>query len=178
MARKASDKVTALPRGIHVTVSQIAEETGIARETVAKRLKEASVKPAGKRASYVLYRLRDALPAVYQLDDIAADPERMDPFKRQAYYRAELERRKLEVDDRLLIPAAEVEAERARVFKLLTQALESLPDVVERDLGLPAKTVARIEHLCDRHRDELHAALVDGDEVDDAPDRAEVRVRA
>jgi hypothetical protein len=161
-------KVTALPHGVHVTTSQLAEETGFARETVNKRLKEAGVKPAGKRGSYPLYRLRDALSAVYQLDEQEADPERLDPFKRHAFYKAERERRQLEVDSGQLIPAGEVETERARVMKILTQGLETLPDVLERDLGLTPAVVAKIEEHCDKHREGLYTALVGDDEKADA----------
>lgn len=170
VSERPAAKVAVFPHGVHVTVTQLAEETGLSRETVGKRLREAKVTPSGKRGSYPLYRLRDALTAVLQLDEQEADPERLDPFKRHAFYKAERERRQLEVDSGHLIPAGEVETERARVMKILTQGIETLPDVLERDMGLQPAVVAKIEELCDKHREALYAALVgDVEEARDAP---------
>lgn len=171
-------RVATLSPGMHATVTQLAEETGVSRDTISKRLREGKVKPAGKRGNYPIYRLRDALPVIFQLDEIEVDPERLDPFKRHAFYKAERERRQLEVDAGHLIPAGEVETERARVFKVLTQGLETLPDVLERDLGLAPVVVAKVEALCDRHREALYQELAAGEDDDDADSAGKTRVRA
>jgi len=146
-----------------MTVTQLAEECGFARETVAKRLSGAGIAPAGKRGNYDVYRLRDALPAVLRLDSDDADPERLDPFRRRAYWQAENERLKHEASQELFIPAAEVEATMARLFKAVVNAFETAPDVVERDCGVASDVVERLDrHFCSR-RLELYAQITESD---------------
>ncbi len=165
-------KVVSLPRGVHLTLHQLAEEFGISRETVAKRLSAADIAPSGKLSGANVYRLRDAIAPILQIGDGKDDPEEMDPFRRHAYYKAEREARQLAVDDGRLIPADEVEAERARVLKVLTQGLETLPDLMERDFGLPAMVVVRVEEACDKQREAIYSALtVDEESPTEAPDQ-------
>jgi len=152
-----------MPRGMLLTVTQLAEESGIARETVTKRLSGAGVTPAGKRGSYTVYRLRDALPAVLQLDSDNADPERLDPFKRRAYWQAENERLKHNEAQELLIPAAEVEATMARLFKTVVNAFEVAPDIVERDCGVSPDVIERLDRHFNTRRMEIYEQIVESE---------------
>lgn len=150
-----------------MTISQLAEETGFARETVGKRLGQFGVSPVGKRDLADVYLLRDCLQALYGLEDGSPDPQRMKPFERKAFYQAETERLALEARAGTLMPRQEFEDEIARVLKILTQALEVLPDKAEGDLALPPEVVILIERECDITREAIHAALSAKD--DDGP---------
>lgn len=161
-AGKAGGKIT-LPKGIYVTVTQLAEETGQARDTVLRRLNDADVTPSGERSGYPIYRLRDALRALFTIDG-HLDPERMRPTDRVNYYKAERERRNLQVDAGLLIPVEAVAEERARVFKVLVHGLEILPDTIERDLGVSVEVVQAIEDHCDKCRTDIYAELTATDD--------------
>lgn len=55
--------------GFSWNVSTIAQALGLHRNTVTKRLKRAGVKPAGHVHNSPVYRLRDAMPAIYQNKD-------------------------------------------------------------------------------------------------------------
>jgi phage terminase Nu1 subunit (DNA packaging protein) len=70
-----------------------------------------------------------------------------------------------EVADRLaqkrgeLIEAHVFERELASAFKTIASALESLPDVLERDAGLDGAGVERVQTVVDRLREELVTRL-------------------
>src|SRR5256885_218520 len=103
-------KVIQLPTGTNLSIRQLAEECGFDRDTVAKRIRNAGLVPAGKRGGHAVYRLRDALPALFVLDeDGKKDPEKFDPFQRKAHYQAEREALELATSRRELIPRIEVE---------------------------------------------------------------------
>jgi hypothetical protein len=165
--------VTHLPTGTNLSIRQIAEETGFDRDTVAKKLTECGVKPAGKRGGHLVFRLRDSLKALYVAGpDGRADPEKMDPFRRKAHYQAEHEMLTLARERGELVPTIDVEQEQARVLKILVQALDTLPDVLERDCALNATTLARLEQIVDSTRDQMYEALVGADDEPSSTVRA------
>lgn len=88
------------------------------------------------------------------------DPEKLTPFKRKAHYQAETAKLQLMQERRELIPRIECELEMGRVAKIVTQALESMPDILERDSGLAPAQSQKVQTIIDRVRDEIHAALV------------------
>jgi hypothetical protein len=155
-------KVIPMPAGLHASIRQIAEETGFDRDTVAKKISERSCVPSGKRGGHPVYRLRDVLPALYVLTaDGLEDPQKMDPFRRVAHYKAELDRLKLEQETRELIPRIEVEQEQARILKIIAQLMDTLPDIVERDCGATADQVKRIERATDEAREHVFQELAE-----------------
>lgn len=157
--------VIPLPAGIHASIRQLAEETGFDRDTVQKKISENNVVPSGKRGGHAVYRIRDVLPALYTNGpDGREDPEKLDPFRRKAHYQAELDKLKLQLETREVIPRIEVEQEQARNFRIVALLLDTLPDVVERDCGASAELIARIEQAIDKCRESLYAELVGDDE--------------
>lgn len=149
-------------RGVKVSIRQFAEETGIHRDTIVKRIDAAGLKPSGERAGHPVYRLKDLLRAAYQTaEDGAVDPDKLEPFKRQAHYKAEHLKLQVETEQGELIPRIEVEQESARVMRVQSMFLDTLPDVLERDCGLSAQTVAVLEKRIDRAREDLYKALTE-----------------
>ena len=160
--------VTKLGQGLHLSISTLAAEFGMTRETVSKRLADSAVAPSGKRGGYSVYRLKD----VYQYlvgSPVAAgeDPQSLDPYRRQAHYKAELDRLKLEQETRELIPRLEVEQEQARILRVVAQTFDTMPDVVERDCGATASQIQRLERAIDECREALYTELAESDENDD-----------
>lgn len=146
------------------------------RETAAKRLAEAKVKPSAKRGGYPVYRLKDAWPVITGAASGAGDPndpDKLRPFERQAHYKAEHLKLQVQTEKREVIPRIEVEQEQARIFKLVAMRDDTLPDILERDCGLPAHVVELIEKTIDRSRDELHKALTAGPDEDANPEAAD-----
>lgn len=148
---------------IRLSVSQIASEFGMARATVSKRLDAAGIRPEGKRGGYPVYRLKDIVRAVADaapVDGSEVDPMRMRPTDRRAWFQSENERLKFEQEEGRLIPAGEVEAEMAEVAKIVTRALETLPDRLERDMRAPAEVIDYVSSACRSVREELALAMV------------------
>jgi hypothetical protein len=151
-----------LSEGLKLSISTLAAELGMTRETVAKRISAANVVPAGKRAGHPVYRLRDVLkPLVMVSEDGEDDPDKLDPYRRQAHYKAELQKLQLETETREVIPRIEVEEEQARILRVVALMLDTLPDVLERDCGLSSSTVTRVEKVLDQVRDGLHKTLTE-----------------
>lgn len=163
-------KVAPIGQGTHLSISALAIEFGVTRETASKRLLEAGVKPSGKRGGYPVYRLKDAWPVITGHSDQsgAVDPDKLKPFERQAHYKAELQKLQLETERREVIPAIEVEQEQARILRIVALMLDTLPDVLERDCGLAVAIVARIEKVLDKVRESLFTTLCDGDDIGEA----------
>jgi hypothetical protein len=162
--------VTEIPAtGIHCSMRQIAEECGLDRDTVQKRIAAANIVPSAKRGGHPVYRLRDVLKAVMLKDDGGRlDPDKLEPYQRQAHYKAELDRLKLETETRELIPRIEVEQEQARTMRIVALMFDTLPDIIERDCGVPGDVLARIERTVDDCRERLAKQLAEEDEEAEA----------
>ena len=86
-------------------------------------------------------------------DDI--DPETLPPGERKSWYDSETKRRDLQVRDRELIKSDEVERSVATAFAAVAQSIRSLPDRLERTLGLAPETVEAIGNAIDDNLDDL-----------------------
>ena len=142
---------------VTLSISQLATELTLTRETVRKRLTDAGVKTAGKRKGYSLYRLRDAVQALLTGPD--ADPTRLDPYRRKAHWQAEAAELRLDVDKGDLVRRPDVEATYAACLKPIALMLDTLPDILERDAGLTADQVTRAERAIDETREQLVGLL-------------------
>jgi Protein of unknown function (DUF1441) len=154
-----TNKSQSLARGVHVSISAMANEVGHARETIRKRLADAGVKSSGERSGNPLYRLRDMLRALNQTTDGKRDPDKLPPFERHAHFKAEHAKICFERELRQLIPAAEVERGYAHIFKTTARVFDTLPDTLERDCGLSPAALVVVEKHLDAARVELHAEL-------------------
>ena len=156
--------------GTHLSVRAFAIETGQDRETVTRRIQAAGVKPSGQRGGYPVYRLRDLLRACYVTTaDGELDPDRLPPFQRHAHYKAEKEKLAVEQERGELITRIEVEQEQARIAKIVTHGLETLPDILERDCGLAPDMVLRVERQIDAVRERMYAELTEDEDAADSP---------
>lgn len=155
---------------IRLSISRLAGEFGMARETVSKRLREAGVQPDGKKDGYPVYRLRAAAPALIDAAGTDADgeidPDKLPPEKRRAWFQSERDRMELEAKAGKLIPALEHERDMARLVSIVVQVFETLPDVLERDEGLEPHQVERVQRALDQARERLYEQIVaDEDDV-------------
>jgi ribosome-binding protein aMBF1 (putative translation factor) len=158
--------VVNLKRFTALSISQLAQDTGLQRTTITARLADAGVQPADKFRGYPVYRLCDVLPALYQMSDGQIDPDQLKPFERRAYYQGELDKLKLQRDRGELVPDIEVEQELSRIFKIVTHGLETLPDILERDVGASPLLLARAEKHIDELRNNLYREIVSSESAD------------
>lgn len=145
------------------SINALAEEFGIDRRTVKKRLE--GIPPAGETNGHPAWRLRDVAIAVMGPQASAqlggSDPADLPPKDRLDHYRAEREKIKWETEQRLSIPAPEVEQVVATAFKALSQGLDTLPDVLENDCALGPDEVERVIEVVDGIREGLYQQLLD-----------------
>lgn len=159
-------------RLVRYSIARLAEEFGMGRDTVSKRLAQANVKPDGKRSGYPVYRLRDACPALLEPqafdEEGNPDPRTLPPDKRKAWYQSELARLNVEQTTGQLIPAAEVEAQFAELVKGMVQFLDTLGDQLERDCALAPEQVERMNESITQQRQSFHERLMqDEHQVED-----------
>lgn len=110
-----------------------------------------------RRGCPVVERGRLNVPWVFDLLDVAtwritgqrtdadADPDALPPTERKAWYEGETKKRELQVRDRELIPAAEVEQVVATAFAAIAQDIRAIPDNLERRLGIDSTVAEAIE---------------------------------
>lgn len=158
-------------KGIFVSIHQFCQETGKDRATVDKKLRLGLLKPMKASGGNPVYRLRDLIDLVFYRDDQGrVDIDRLDPFRRKAHYSAELDKMKMMQQGGQLVPIYEVEQEQARIAKVVTQFLDTLPDILERDCGATPQMLAKIEQRIDAAREDLYKAAKgdnNGSEADD-----------
>ena len=82
-------------------------------------------------------------------NDGEIDPERLSPSDRKAWYEGEARRRDLQERDRELIPAIEVEQAIRTAFAAIGQSLRSIPDNLERRVGISPAVAEQIEEMLD-----------------------------
>jgi ABC-type phosphate transport system auxiliary subunit len=151
-----------------------AAEAGITRDVLRRIMSEAGIQPAGKRGGHPVYRARDVIAALSADRDGVDDPDKLKPLERKAHYQAEHEKLRLQIERGELVPSLEVEQGHGQIFAIVTQMYDTLPDVLERDVGLTPQQLVRVEKHLDEAREALYQALnADEDDADSAAtDRA------
>jgi hypothetical protein len=142
---------------VNLSISQLAGELELTRETVRKRVADAGVKAAGKARGHPLYRLRDAIRACLAGPNV--DPTQLDPFRRKAHFQAETAELHLDIERGELLRADDVRTAYAAGMKPIALMFDTLPDVLERDAGLTEQQVSRVEEVLDELRDQLVGLL-------------------
>lgn len=145
--------------GVFLSLSALATEFGFARETIKRQLDQAGIEPSRMRAGFPTYRLRDAIAAWRVSPDAAVDVDALPPYQRKAHYQAEREKLQLLTEHDELVARVDVEREQARIINILARALDTLPDILERDVGATPQQLQKIEQHCDRARNEIYAEL-------------------
>lgn len=146
--------------GLNASISTLAAEFLIDRRTVSKKLDAAGIAPAEMHRGFPVYRLRDAVKAIFGLsadrggDEL--DPARLPPMERRAWYQSENERLEVERKKGQLVPASTVEAEFAVLIKGMVQRLDTLADVLERDAALTPGQVEIVQRTVDSVREEMY----------------------
>lgn len=138
-----------------LSINQAAEEFGRDRATITRGVNRFALVPAGDRGGFPVYRLRDLMQIERKDADGAIDPDKLTAFERQAHFRAESERMRLDVERGRLIKAEDVETEWARVLKMIAQELDVIVDECERDVGASPAVLEKIEAKLDLIRERM-----------------------
>lgn len=161
MADSAQDIATAH----QWSISQIARAFGMDRRTVTKRLEDGGVKPASSRGGFPVYELKAVGPALFgQVMVGGTDPNNMPPNERRAWYQSENERLKFEREMSQLVPMHDVRREMSSMAKGMANTLDSLPDILERDCGLSAEALDRVQEVVDTQREQMYLRIIEDGE--------------
>lgn len=160
--------VSRLDEAYSWNITRLADAFGLHRDTVRKRLREAGVAPEGNRNGAPIYALKHVGPALFGetlhgVGEDGIDPDRLPPQERRAWYQSENERVKLERELGTLLQAEDAHREMSGLAKAVIATLDGLPDILERDAGLPPEAVQRVQELMDAQREQLYHAVI-GDE--------------
>ncbi|WP_367154666.1 DUF1441 family protein [Methylomonas sp. HYX-M1] len=140
------------------SLNQLAREFGIARETVQSRLRSANINPNGERRGFPVYSVAQAAKAILvpqtSLGVTLNDPDKMSPQDRAYWFKAEIDRVKLEREIGAAVYVNESREQMAVIAKTGLQVLETLPDILERDFGLDADVIAGVEARVDVLREQ------------------------
>lgn len=145
----------------HFSISRLAELFGHTRETVAKKLKEGGALPCDKRSGYAVYQIRDVAVLTGGLVSSEntpfedCDPNKLPPKERDSWFASELKRKKLEKEDGYLLDKHDTQEKLAELFKKVALSLDTLADVLERDVGLSPQLIDKVNEVCDTMREEL-----------------------
>ncbi|WP_285331703.1 DUF1441 family protein [Vibrio parahaemolyticus] len=147
-------------------ITRIAEAFGLHRDTVRKRLKEARVKPSGKKSGVNIYALEDVGPALFAAEtsnksEDDYNPNKMIPKDRKDFFQSERERLKYETEIGELIPEGDYRLDLAATLKYLVSAFESLPDNLERRYKMQPEALEYIETWADESRTYLYHGLLE-----------------
>lgn len=147
-------EVISQAKGLTFSLSSLAREFGIARETVAKKLSAANVKPVDHEKGHPVYKIKEAAAAILDADDqqVVSDPKLMTPKERLDWYKSENERLKHEKEVGISIGTEEARLAMANIVQMVTKTLDTIPDVLERDCSLPADAVLQVEQVIDSLR--------------------------
>lgn len=160
---KVAAEINKLSDAYNWNITRIADAFGLNRGTVRGRLRGAGVLPAGQKNGVSVYALKDVGPALFAEVSVAGgtDPDELHPKDRKDWYQSENERVKLEKEMRALVPVEEVHREMSRLAKSVASALDSLPDMLERDAGLPPDAIDLVEGITDTLREQMYRAVIE-----------------
>ena len=162
-------EVARIEEAYHWNLTRIADAFGMNRGTVRKRIQAAGVRPSSVRKGVQHYALADVGPALFseQLVVGGEDPNDLPPQERRAWYQSENERLKFEKETSQLVPLQDMQRDVSIMAKSIITMLDTLPDQLERDLGLTADTVQSIQDSCDAAREQLYTRILDDLEEDE-----------
>lgn len=146
------------------SLTQLAREFGIARETVTRRLNDAGVPSSGVRRGHPVFRVGQAASAILlpqiRPGEALNDPDKMSPKERADWYKSEKDRLIVEREKGVSVDVNDSRQQMAVIAKTGLQVLETLPDILERDFGLQADIISGVEARIDVLREQW-ANLID-----------------
>lgn len=143
-----ADVAVAVPEVRRANKAQAAEFFDISLPTLEAWLRKgAPVVQRGSRGIGWILDLNAVARWHYEsrIESGDVDPDSLPPAERKAWYEGEAKKRELQIKDRELIPAPDVERAVATAFAAIAQDLRAIPDNLERRHGMDGETAQRVE---------------------------------
>jgi hypothetical protein len=146
-------------------VARAAVICSCSRDAIRRKIGLAAIAPVDTDSrGHPLYRVLDVCLAFAGRpaeSPKVRDPDLMSPAELNSYYQAEQKRLDLEERAGRLVPAEEVESSMSRLFGELAVFLDSMPDELERDHGLPPEAVTDMRKRVRDMRLRLYESIVE-----------------
>ena len=121
--------------------------------------------PYAQQGDNLVFDLREVAKWVYsptvKEEESEFDPEQLPPNERMQWYKGSRERLKYLEEAGKLVKISEYERELSAALKIVAISLETLPDVIERNAKLPTESIAAVQKICDRVRDDMYSHLAE-----------------
>ena len=153
--------VTNIDQAFHWNITRIGEALNLHRSTVRQRLRRAGVTPAGERNGVPVYRLSEAVRAVYKEQPAAETPSGMLPADHLAHWRALREQAAVERELAGLVDEKAARKERAVLAASVLPVLGRLPERLEREASLSPAALAVVGERVATLQDMLAAIVED-----------------
>jgi len=85
----------------------------------------------------------------------SSDPDELSPQDRRAWYESETKKRELQIKDRELIAASELEPAVLTAFALISQNMQSIGDTLERRHGIDPAIAETVDSIVLSYLDEV-----------------------
>lgn len=147
------------------SVSRLAVEFGLHRQTVSKRLR--GCKPCGLISKNKAYTLQKAAPFLIddRIDpdapDDFIDPERLAPEDQNQYYSAQLKKQRLEEEQGDLWRTEQVALHVSNLLKLLAMEIGQVPETLSKMTAITAKQKNEVRKAMARIRTQMYSKVVD-----------------
>lgn len=135
-----------------LTISELAQAFSMSRDTTRDRLRNARLKPGGKRRGVDVYDLRDAAAAL--------TAEGSNAFQQRARLQGQLLELELQRRRGDLCLFSDVEAAFGSAFKIVGEFFDTMPDVMERAGAMDGPQLAKLEKILDELREALYRKLI------------------
>lgn len=166
------------------SISWFADEFGLTRHSVRKKITDANVHPSGRQRGNPLYRVSDVAPYLVSApggngeDDPLPDPDRMHPADMNAYWSAQKNKvetsrahDKLMAERGQLLEYDHVEYGIAALLRTLREGLLVAGDLIDAEAGLSGKQRTILDEQIDLVLENLKSSAqqiqddVTGDEL-------------
>ncbi len=155
--------------GVFLSIAQFAGEASCDRALLTRKVQRVANLQTEQSPYGVCYRLRDLITVGLMSDQQGnLDPEKLDPYRRKAYYASQLDRTRLMKETGEVVKVVDMEARCAAAAKSVAQFFDTLPDLLERDTGASPEQLVKIEECLDKVREVIYRTMLAGcDEADE-----------
>ena len=140
------------------SISALGNEFGLHFNTVKRLI--TGVMPDGEIRGNAAYRIRTVAPFLADRAETeetnVQDLDSMSAKDRRDWVASERDLNKLRAEAGELCLAEDVREELATMAKVIVQAIDTMPDILEREAGLTGAQVEVVTEVCDRVREQMY----------------------
>jgi hypothetical protein len=146
------DTVTSLDSWRYMSLNQLSQIFGIARETVKSRIDFYRVPSATEKEGHSRYDAKLVYQAIADYNAMrvdTSDPDKLPPKERRDWYEGNIAKKKDLLASGELVKTIDAHNWMSELVKPGIQLLQTIPDILERDYAIEPQAIADIEQRID-----------------------------